>query len=180
MTSESNDAFQRRLNRIAKENPLQTYQANPEPIVKKRSLFLRVLDVTFGLISGLLFLFCIKALRVQALGLTLEGSELLFFLDIAAAVLCSWVWNKLNDVHNLSNVISQQFGILILALGIHNLAFWAPHQMSVALSGDWVRHQQLNAEQKSIFVGVRYIRWSTEHSDYDPASFVTPKVVYRN
>lgn len=180
MTNDSNEAFQRRLSRIAQDQPIRTYQSKPTPTSQKRSRLARAFDILQGLIIGAALIFCVRALRVHLFDLTLEGTDLLFFLDIAAAILTCWLWNRFNSIERLSTVIAQQFGIFLLAIGMHNLAFWAPHPMSIAMTGDWVRHQQLHSVQKSIFVGVGYIRLSREHSDYDPASYVTPKVVYRH
>lgn len=179
MTTELQKSFQERVNRIAPDQ--DTLEAQYR---RKRSKLERLSVATMVivqmLISGGLCLAAVRAARAHAFGTTFEGTEMLFFADIAVAAILCWCFNKISGLKQLSHALVQQLGVLLVAGLLHNFAFWMPHPMSIAFTGDWVRYQQVQATPNSAFVGFTYIRFSRKHFDYEPASFVTPKVVYRD
>lgn len=190
MTIEQQSAFQQRLQRIAPEGVEDWQEDQPR---RERSLLVKIalciLMVCQTFFSGLLVLFLVSALRANLFGWYFEGDIVWtvedggttwFALDIALAALACWALNKFYGMTSVVSALLQQSGVIVMAVLIHNFAFWAPYQMSIAMTGDWVRIQQLYATPNAVNLGGYYIRFNTEQFDYAPASFVTPKVIYRN
>ncbi|OBY27331.1 hypothetical protein [Leisingera sp. JC1] len=179
-------SFQDRLDRIsaahkeAAEKRRLVLANPPEEEKVNVSKWWRLVAFAYGVFLGMVLLFVATSTRMRLYGYSDESAMVLTFVDLSLALVASWLIGVFQDKFTLKNKLAQVLGILVMTVGIHNLAFWYPQTMSMAISGDWVRQQQVEAAPNSLFVGPKYIRISARAIEYGAPVNVTPKVVYRD
>ena len=179
-------SFQDRVDRISAAHKEAAEQrrlmlANPPEEEKvKVSRWWRLVTFACGVLLGMSLLFLATSARMRFYGYSDDSVLVLTLADLSLALVASWLIGVFRDKFTLKNKLAQVLGILVMAVSIHNLAFWYPQTMSMAISGDWVRQQQVEAAPNSLFIGPKYIRLSTRTIEYGAPVNVTPKVIYRD
>ncbi|CUH82306.1 hypothetical protein TRM7557_03866 [Tritonibacter multivorans] len=179
-------SFQDRVDRISASHKEAAEQrrlmlANlPKEEKVKVNKWWQAFTIAVAIAFGMVLLFVATSARMRLYGYSDESAMVLTLADVSGALALTWGFGQFQNNYNLKNKLAQAVGILLMAVGIHNLAFWFPETMSLAISGDWVRQQQVEAAPNSVLIGPKYIRLSKRDMEYGAPLNVTPKVIYRD